>query len=101
MLFLTVLLSIFYFVLRILGFKKPNKLNAITCQVFGVVLFVFIIVCLLRNPFERFSTAPMEGIGLNPPFAKCMDGDSSPNCVFSIRVCGFGSSVNNSKYSEN
>ena len=66
MLFLTVLLSIFYFVLRILAFKKPNKLNAITCQVFGVVLFVFIIVCLLRNPFERFSTAPMEGIGLNP-----------------------------------
>lgn len=66
MLFLTVLLSIFYFVLRILAFKKPNKLNVITCQVFGVVLFVFIIVCLLRNPFERFPVAPVEGIGLNP-----------------------------------
>ena len=66
MLFLTVLLSIFYAVLRILAFKKPNKLNIITCQVFSVVLFVFIIVCLLRNPFERFPTTPVEGIGLNP-----------------------------------
>jgi cytochrome c biogenesis factor len=66
MLFLTVLLSIFYLALRIFAFKKPNKLNLITCQVFGVVLFVFIIVCLLRNPFERFPVAPAEGIGLNP-----------------------------------
>ncbi len=66
MLFLTVLLSIFYFVLRIIAFKKPNKFNTITCQIFGVVLFVFIIVCLLRNPFERFPTVPVEGIGLNP-----------------------------------
>ena len=66
MLFLTVLLSIFYFGLRVLAFKKPEKLNISTCQVFGFVLFIFIIVCLLRNPFERFSLAPMEGIGLNP-----------------------------------
>jgi len=66
MLFLTVLLSIFYLALRILAFKNPNKLSVITCQVFGVVLFVFIIVCLLRNPFERFPVSPAEGIGLNP-----------------------------------
>jgi cytochrome c biogenesis factor len=66
MLFLTVLLGIFYIGLRILAFKKPNKFNISTCQVFGLVLFVFIIVCLLRNPFERFSVTPMEGIGLNP-----------------------------------
>jgi cytochrome c-type biogenesis protein CcmF len=66
MLFLTVLLSIFYLALRILAFKNPNKLNVITCQVFGVVLFVFIIICLLRNPFERFPVSPAEGIGLNP-----------------------------------
>lgn len=66
MLFLTVLLSIFYFVLRIIAFKKPSKFNAITCQIFGVVLFVFLIVCLLRNPFERFPVVPAEGIGLNP-----------------------------------
>jgi cytochrome c biogenesis factor len=66
MLFLTVLLSMFYFGLRIFSFRKPERLNVITSQVFGFVLLVFIIVCLLRNPFERLPTTPVEGLGLNP-----------------------------------
>jgi cytochrome c biogenesis factor len=66
MLFLTFILSIFYIGLRISAFRKPEKLKTITCHVFGFVLLVFIIVCLLRNPFERFPVTPIEGIGLNP-----------------------------------
>ena len=66
MLFLTVLLSFFYIGLRILTFRKPDKFNINACQVFAIVVFVFIIVCLLANPFERFSVTPVEGIGLNP-----------------------------------
>ena len=52
--------------LRILTFRKPDRFNINVCQVFGVVVFVFIIVCLLANPFERFSITPVEGMGLNP-----------------------------------
>ena len=66
MLFLTVLLSFFYIGLRVLTFRKPDRFNINVCQIFGVVVFVFIIVCLLANPFERFSITPVEGIGLNP-----------------------------------
>lgn len=66
MLFLAVLLSVVYFSLRILAFKKPSSFNISTCQVFSIVLIVFIIVCLAMNPFERFAGVPMEGMGLNP-----------------------------------
>ncbi len=66
MLFLTVLLSIFYIGLRIFSFRKPERLNVITSQVFGIVLLVFTVVCLLRKPFERLSITPVEGLGLNP-----------------------------------
>jgi cytochrome c biogenesis factor len=66
MLFLTVLLGIFYFGLRLFSLIKTDRLNVVTCQVFGFVLIVFIIVCLLRNPFESLSVTPAEGLGLNP-----------------------------------
>jgi cytochrome c-type biogenesis protein CcmF len=66
MLFLTVLLSIVYFALRLLAFRNPDKFKSSTCQVFGFVLLVFIIVCLLRNPFESYTGIPTEGRGLNP-----------------------------------
>jgi c-type cytochrome biogenesis protein CcmF len=66
MLFLTFLLSTFYFSIRLLTSRKPTSFNITACQVFSVVLLVFLAVCLVRNPFERFATAPSEGQGLNP-----------------------------------
>jgi len=66
MLFLTFLLSIFYFSLRFLTWRKATRFNISACQVFSVVLLVFLAVCLLRNPCERSSVVPVEGRGLNP-----------------------------------
>jgi cytochrome c biogenesis factor len=66
MLFLTVLLSVVYLSLRLLAFKKRDNFHISACQVFSFVLIVFIIVCLVRNPFERFVDVPAEGRGLNP-----------------------------------
>jgi cytochrome c biogenesis factor len=66
MLFLTVLLSIVYFGLRIMALRKPDRFSVSACQVFSFVLLVFIIVCLLMNPFERLPATPIEGRGLNP-----------------------------------
>ena len=66
MLFLSLLLSTLYFSIRLLTARKPNSFNITACQVFSIVLIVFIAVCLVRNPFERFSTVPIEGKGLNP-----------------------------------
>jgi cytochrome c biogenesis factor len=66
MLFLTLILSAFYFALRILAFRKPDIFNTSTCQIFAFVLLIFIVVCLLRNPFESYPDTPVEGRGLNP-----------------------------------
>ena len=66
MLLLTILLSLVYFSLRILALKKSNSFNIKVCQVFSIVLIVFVIVCMFRNPFERFEYVPAEGKGLNP-----------------------------------
>jgi c-type cytochrome biogenesis protein CcmF len=66
MLFLTVLLSIVYLALRIMALRKPDRFNVSACQVFSFVLLVFILVCLLMNPFERLFSTPVEGRGLNP-----------------------------------
>jgi cytochrome c biogenesis factor len=66
MLLLTLVLSIFYFALRTLTYRRGGSLNIAASRVFNIVLIVFIAVCLLRNPFERFAVAPVEGKGLNP-----------------------------------
>jgi len=66
MLFLTVLLSTVYFALRIQSLRKADKFSVNAAQVFGFILLVFIIVCMLRNPFETFQGIPLEGRGLNP-----------------------------------
>ena len=66
MLFLTVILSIVYFALRIQALRKADKFSVNTAKVFGFILLVFIIVCMLRNPFETFQGIPIEGRGLNP-----------------------------------
>ena len=95
MLFLTVLLSIFYLGLRLLTFKKPDKFNLAICQVFAVVVFVFIIVTLLANPFERFSVNPIEGIGLNPELQSIWMAIHPPIvfCAYAFAVLAFASSI--------
>jgi len=66
MLFLTILLSTIYFGLRMQAAKKPDSFRINACRVFSIILIVFIVICLIRNPFERFSETPVEGLGLNP-----------------------------------
>ena len=66
MLFLTFLLSVVYFVLRIQALRKADRFGVSTIKVFGFILLVFVIVCLLRNPFDSFQDIPVEGRGLNP-----------------------------------
>ncbi len=66
MLFLTFLLSIFYFSIRFLTWRKATRFNISASQVFCIVLLIFLIVCLLRNPFEQMPVTPVEGKGLNP-----------------------------------
>ena len=66
MLFLTVLLSIIYFLLRLQAARKSDSIRINVCRIFSIILIIFIIVCLIRNPFERSSETPIEGLGLNP-----------------------------------
>jgi cytochrome c-type biogenesis protein CcmF len=66
MLFLTFLLGICYLAIRFLTWKKPDRFNITASQVFSIVVIVFLAICLVKNPFERFAIAPIEGKGLNP-----------------------------------
>jgi cytochrome c-type biogenesis protein CcmF len=66
MLFLTLLLGICYFAIRFLTWKKPDRFNITASQVFSIIVIVFLAICLVKNPFEQFAIAPIEGRGLNP-----------------------------------
>ena len=66
MLLLTIILMAVYFSLRITGLKNIEKTRTVTYQVLGIAVIVFLIVCLLRNPFEHLAITPVQGIGLNP-----------------------------------
>jgi cytochrome c-type biogenesis protein CcmF len=66
MLFLTFLLGTCYLAIRFLTWKKPDKFNITSSQVFSIVVIVFLAICLVKNPFERFAIAPIDGKGLNP-----------------------------------
>jgi cytochrome c biogenesis factor len=66
MLFLTFLLGMFYLGIRFLTWRKPDKFHITASQVFCAVVIVFLAICLVKNPFERFTVAPVEGKGLNP-----------------------------------
>jgi cytochrome c-type biogenesis protein CcmF len=66
MLFLTFLLGIFYLAIRVLTWKKPDRFNITASQVFSIIIIVFLAICLVKNPFEQFAVAPVEGKGLNP-----------------------------------
>ncbi|MCW4007046.1 MAG: cytochrome c biogenesis protein CcsA [Candidatus Bathyarchaeota archaeon] len=66
MLFLTLILGLFYMALRFQAYRKKEKFNITTSQIFSLIVIVFLIICLVRNPFEQFATVPLEGRGLNP-----------------------------------
>jgi cytochrome c-type biogenesis protein CcmF len=66
MLFLTLLLSMFYLGIRFLTWRKLDKFHVTASQVFCIFVIVFLAICLVKNPFERFAVAPVEGKGLNP-----------------------------------
>jgi cytochrome c-type biogenesis protein CcmF len=66
MLFLTFLLGMFYLGIRFLTWRKPDKFHVTASQVFCTVVIVFLVICLVKNPFEQFAVAPVEGRGLNP-----------------------------------
>jgi c-type cytochrome biogenesis protein CcmF len=66
MLFLTFLLGAVYLGLRYLTWKKPERLGITASQAFSVIVIVFLAICLVKNPFEQFAVAPVEGKGLNP-----------------------------------
>ena len=66
MLFLTLLLGICYLAIRFLTWKKPDKFNITAGQLFSIIAIVFLAICVVKNPFERFAIAPVEGEGLNP-----------------------------------
>jgi cytochrome c biogenesis factor len=66
MLLLSIILSFFYLGSKIAAYRKPERLQTVSSQVLGFVVLVFLVVTLLRNPFERLPTAMVEGLGLNP-----------------------------------
>jgi cytochrome c-type biogenesis protein CcmF len=66
MLFLTLILSAFYLALRLHAYKIRDKFNVTASQVFSIIVIVFLSICLVKNPFEQFAIAPVEGRGLNP-----------------------------------
>jgi cytochrome c-type biogenesis protein CcmF len=66
MLFLTFLLGVIYVGLRFRILRRPDDFSIATGQVFCIILIVFLMVCLVRDPFERLVITPFEGRGLNP-----------------------------------
>ena len=66
MLLLSLILSLLYFGSKLATYKKPERFQIVSSQILGFVVLIFLIVTLLRNPFERLPAAMVEGLGLNP-----------------------------------
>jgi len=66
MLFLSMMLFAIYTVIRMKTHKDRDNFWVFTCKIFAVILLVFILVTLVKNPFEQYPAAPIEGMGLNP-----------------------------------
>ena len=66
MLFLALIISIFYIVIRIKTNKNRNNYWIFATIILNIILLVFLIVSLVKNPFEQFAVTPIEGKGLNP-----------------------------------
>jgi len=66
MLFLAIILFTIYTVIRISAHRNKKNFWFFTCKIFSIILLVFILVTLLKNPFAQYPTTPIEGRGLNP-----------------------------------
>jgi c-type cytochrome biogenesis protein CcmF len=66
MLFLAFILSIFYLIVRIKAYKSNDNFYLFTTKILNVILLVFLVISLFKNPFEQFTVTPIEGKGLNP-----------------------------------
>jgi cytochrome c-type biogenesis protein CcmF len=66
MLFLAFLISSSSFLYQLKTHSKVNSYNVTVSILLNLTLMVFLIVTLIKNPFERFNTIPIEGKGLNP-----------------------------------
>jgi len=66
MMFLAFILSIFYLIVRIKASKKRDNYWVFATKILNIILLVFLIVSLVKNPFEQFAITPIEGKGLNP-----------------------------------
>lgn len=66
MLFVTLLFTLLYLVYRLKGFGKESVFHTTTYQILDIFLIIFILVTLLKSPFELLPFTPPDGIGLNP-----------------------------------
>jgi cytochrome c-type biogenesis protein CcmF len=66
MLFVTTLFTTVYLVYRFKGFGKENVLCTTTYQLLDILLIFFILITMLKSPFEFLPVIPPDGAGLNP-----------------------------------
>jgi len=66
MLFVTTLFTIVYLVYRFKRFGKENVLCTTTYQLLDILLIFFILITMLKSPFEFLPVIPPDGAGLNP-----------------------------------
>ncbi|MBK5190915.1 MAG: cytochrome c biogenesis protein CcsA [Methanosarcinales archaeon] len=66
MLFVTALFTTVYLVYRFKGFGKESVFHTTTYQILDVFLIFFLLVTLLKSPFELLPVIPPDGAGLNP-----------------------------------
>lgn len=66
MLFLSLLISTTYFLYRFRTHEKKSTYSIAASRILNIVLIVFLIVTLIKNPFDKLSPVPEEGLGLNP-----------------------------------
>jgi c-type cytochrome biogenesis protein CcmF len=66
MLFLSMILFAIHTIFRIKAHKSNTDFWVFTCKIFSIILLVFILITLVKNPFEQYPSAPIEGRGLNP-----------------------------------
>ena len=66
MLFLSLILGTFYMVLRIKTYKNRDNFWVFATKILNIILLVFLLVSLVKNPFEQYYVTPIDGQGLNP-----------------------------------
>ena len=65
-LLLVLMIGTIYLIFRTFAFKKNDTFSVGTSKILNITLLFFLIVCIAKNPFSRFTLMPIEGRGLNP-----------------------------------